>query len=384
MEKTQTQSAKASKTNILFVIADVAAGHRSGAEALARAIEKLEPSKYNIKIIDLFKLADIQPFNSLDTFHTLVSQNRWFEKFLDFWMWLTTVVQPFYQVFYLYFQWKMLAECRRIIAAEKPDLVISVHPFASMILNGIKARYPETAYKTATVITDLATFYRGWGDERAELISVPTATGRELVLSFGVQPEKIISPLFPIKPELREFRPKAEVLAELGFTPKRHTVLITGGGLGIKSMLKAISDLIKDVDLQLIIITGKVEFLRQQLQMRYRNYERVKVFGFVHNIQDYFNAADIVVTKPGPATILEVELFNKQAILTRKIGWQETGNVTYALENPNFRYIADNWQQLKVVAEELLLVNPPQNAKIERRQFDEAEQIARKLIELIN
>lgn len=384
MEKGIEKGKTTKKPKILFVIADVAAGHKSGAEAVHQAIEAIAPGQYNVKTIDLFKLADVQPFNSLDTFHTLVSQNRWFEKFLDFWMWLTTSILPFYEIFYYYMQWKMLEDARSIIAAEKPDLVVSVHPFASMLLRGIKSKYPETSYKTATVITDLATFYRGWGDLKAEQVFVPTNEGIERVISFGVAPDKISGPVFPIKPGISNFREKDTVMAELGFSPKRKTVLITGGGLGLKSMLKVINDLVMDTDLQLIIIAGKLSFFRQQLEMRYKNIERVKVFGFVSNIQDYFNVADVIITKPGPATILEAELFNKQVILTRKIGWQETGNITYALQNPNFHYIGERWQQLKTMIDKLWDSSAAKNVKIERRRFDEAQIIAKKLLSLIN
>jgi UDP-N-acetylglucosamine:LPS N-acetylglucosamine transferase len=377
------EEVKKAKPKVLFIIADVAAGHRSGAEAMAKAIQEKYDGKYETKVIDLFKLADVQPFNGLDLVHSLATVNRTVERLQDFGYRLSTEIKFTFDIYYQYMRFFMLKEAKKIIDAEDPDVVVSVHPFCSMVLRMIKENHPDVKYKTVSVVTDLVTIYRGWGDFRADLVISPTAKATNMLTKWGVPIEKIAYPLFPIKPELKNFRPREEVMAELGFSTRKHTILLTGGGFGLKSMMRALQDLARDVDLQLIVITGKLPFLQEQLEMKFKNFERIKIFGYVNNFQDYMNAADLVVTKPGPATVLESELFEKKAVLTRHVGYQEVGNIWYALHNKNFRHIHTNWGELKKTIYDLLEQEKSESEKLSRRKFDESFTIAEKIVALI-
>lgn len=68
---------------ILIVLADVGNGHRSAANALIQTFKNLN-SEHDIKAIDLFELADVQPFNSSNDTYSLVSKNYVFEEFNNF------------------------------------------------------------------------------------------------------------------------------------------------------------------------------------------------------------------------------------------------------------------------------------------------------------
>lgn len=99
---------------------------------------------------------------------------------------------------------------------------------------------------------------------------------------------------------------------------------------GVKTLNTAIKKILKDHrDLQMIIIAGKNDSFKNYLLNEHGHDENVAILGFVNNIQDYFNASDIMIGKPGPATILEFEIFNKKAILTKK-NWR-TGSRKYYL-----------------------------------------------------
>lgn len=89
---------------------------------------------------------------------------------------------------------------------------------------------------------------------------------------------------------------------------------------------------------------------------------------------------DIVIAKPGPATILELQRLNKKVIFTAPIGYQEYGNVDYLLKNPNFRYVGKEYCKLKKVIEELLnsdTVPYDDNMK-------DASDIGKRLVDLVN
>ncbi|MFW5703157.1 MAG: MGDG synthase family glycosyltransferase [Candidatus Dojkabacteria bacterium] len=383
MAQSNSKSNKTSskKVKILILLADVAAGHRSAAIALeAAAGASRFRDKCEIVSLDIFKLADIEPFNSLETVHTLVSENRWAEKFVDFWVQLTNLLEPIYDIYHWYMAARLLPRFKKIVDSEQPDVILSVHPFASMMLYSLKKSNPGR-YKTATAITDLVSFYRGWADREADLIFAPTHEAASRLEEFRVSSDRIEYPLFPINPNYKKARSKREVLKELGFSQSKKIILVTGGGLGLTSMLKVIDKLSRHEDWQVIVIAGKREFLKSQLEGKYADaiaQKRLAIFSFVGNFQDYLNLADVIVTKPGPATILEIELFQKPAVLTRPVGHQEQGNIRYALENPNLVRVGESFNNIEEIISNLLELKK----EYRRRSFEEANTIIEKLLKL--
>lgn len=367
---------------VLIAITDAGSGHRSAANALELAFTKLYPGDYEVKIVDLFKTADVEPFNTSDSFYSLVSRNRKFEVInnLGFKILNTEFAYTF---FYSYTIHRLYEECLKVIEEEQSDVIISTHPVVSMIMREIKLRNPKV--KSVTVITDLITLFRGWADDKADLVFAPTNDAVNTLVKMGVDVTKIIYPLFPLNPALASYRSKEEVIKELGFNATDPIVLITAGGVGINSIIKAIEMLAKSEQYQIIVIAGRLKVYRTKLEKLFASSMRVKVFGFVTTIQDYINACDIIVAKPGPATILEVELFKKKAVFTRRIGEQEIGNVDYLMRNPNFRYIDDDYSTLASTLNQLLKLQLREPAKpYNARSFDESEHIVKEVVKILN
>ncbi len=368
------------RKKILIALADVGNGHRSAANALLKTMEEMNIiDKYEVKVVDLFEVADVQPFNSSNETYTLVSKNKTFEAFNN------TLFRAFntsvgYDLFYWYTMTFMLKECTAIIEGEAPDLIITVHPIVNMIVNEVKKK-TGSKFKTVTVITDLVTLFKGWADTRTDLTSAPTERAYKLLLEWGLDKEKIIYPLFPINPSISKFAGVKETMSSLGFQNDLPLITLTGGGVGTYSLKKAMDIIKARQDCNVLVICGKSQSLYSEFTERFSSYSNIKIVGYVNNIQDYFNASEIIIGKPGPATILEIEIFNKKAILTRPVGQQEKGNVDYALDNKNFRYINENWDILDKTISELLA------QKIEatsRRSVSETETILTKSLALID
>lgn len=368
------------KKKVLILIGDVANGHRSAANALTESFEKIYPNDVEIETIDVFTVSkDTQPFYSADSTHLLISQNRTVE----------TVANFFFKLFntsfgYELFQWfiteRLCKTILQILEEEKPDVIITIHPIVSAALNKMKNE-GKFNIKTVTVITDLITLFRGWGDTSADLSFAPTHEAVNVLVNFGLDIKKIKYPFFPINPKMKEYQPKDIVLSGLDLDPTKTTILLTGGGFGIESLKKAIGNIEKKMsDIQLILIAGKNINFKSYLEDKYKNHKNVRILGYVNNMQDFINASDIVIGKPGPATILEFETFNKKAILTKKIGEQEIGNITYAESNPNFRYIGEDWGMLEETLKEL--INKPTEGT-QRRKFDECDTIAKEIYQLL-
>jgi len=365
------------KKKVLIVLADVGNGHKSAANAITNTFIEYYNDDYELKVIDLFEASDIQPFNSSAETHILISRNKIVENIFNF-IFNTLNKKIFFDIFNSYTLSRMLDECEKIVMNEKPDIVISVHPITSMILKGIKER--NNSFKYAVVITDLVSIFRGWADSSADLVFCGTSEAVNTIVRFGVDVNKIHYPLFPINPSLKDFKSKDTMLKILNLDETKLTILITGGGQGTVLLKDAIKRLANHNKYQVIVICGRSESLIEDLTYEYKNNPSIKILGFVNNIQDYLNLSDLIISKPGPATILEIELFAKKSILTRYIGLQEVGNISYALRNPRFRYIGSDWNRLQSTIDEIIHTKPNEVNGSERRSFDECKQIVDRII----
>lgn len=367
------------KKKVLIVIADIGNGHKSAADAITSVFQSKYGGEYELKTIDIYKEADIEPFNSADVSYKFLSQNRAYEKISNV-TWKFTNTFLGYKIYKAYFLGLIYKAAKAVIEEEKPDIVISAYPLASTIIN--QMRKDGAKFKYVVVITDLITMHKSWADESADLVTSPTPDAVKTLVNFGVDVNKVIYPFFPLKPELATFRPKEELLKELDFKAELPIILITGGGLGTKAISAAIQKLCNRDDIQVIVIAGKLDEYREELRERYKENKNVRVLGFVNNMFDYINACDIVIGKPGATTVMEIELFNKKAIYTRYIGVHDFGNIEYALRDPKIRYIADDWGKLEQSLDELIKFVPREADTKLKRSFNEAETIVSEIVKL--
>jgi UDP-N-acetylglucosamine:LPS N-acetylglucosamine transferase len=365
---------------VLIVIADIGNGHKSAADAITSMFIQKYSGDYSVKTIDLYKEADIEPFNSADISYKFLSQNKAYEKVSNL-IWNFTNTRLGYFFYKKYFLGLIYKAASEVIKKENPDIVISAYPLTSTVIN--QMRVDGSNFKYAVVITDLVTMHRSWADNSADLITCPTPDAVNTLVKFGVDINKVIYPFFPLKPELKNFRSNDQVLEELGFNSNLPVILLTGGGLGTKAIKQAIQKLANKQSLQLIVVAGRLSEFKKELDDIYGSNKNIKILGFVNNMYDYLNVCDIVIGKPGATTVSEIELFNKKAIFTRYIGVHDYGNVEYALRDPKIEYIGDDFSKLDQSLEKLLNFEPRDSDLKLKRNFNEVETIVKEIVKLV-
>jgi processive 1,2-diacylglycerol beta-glucosyltransferase len=379
LKRTDTNEKRTAK-RVLIVIGDAGGGHLSAANALTESFQRLYGNQFRVNVIDIFSLVNVRPYKNSAALYIKINKNRLAEFIYNF-VGLCVSNRFGYAIYRCYVNAKLYNETRKIIAGYNPDIVVANNSIITPLFQ--KMKQENARFKTVILVTDIVQIFRGWGDPDADLVISPTREATQRLIHYGVDPKKIHGPLFPINPRLRNFRPRHKVLEELGFQDKNmKTILVTAGGFGVLSLEDDVNDLIRDEQLQLIILAGRIEGFRKELEERYRNNPRIKILGFIDNIEDYYNVADLIIGKPGPATILEIELFQKKAVLTRRVGVQENGNTEFALRNPNFRAVGNHSKKLRKIVSELLAEK--EIPFTERRSFDESDQIVHKIAELAN
>jgi 1,2-diacylglycerol 3-beta-galactosyltransferase len=220
------------------------------------------------------------------------------------------------------------------IAHENPaDVVVSVH--------SVLTRPSMQAYLTLdrrppflTVVTDLVSTHMFWYEKQSELCMVPTQEAYERGLACGMRPEQMKITGLPVHPRFAEqLTSKEEARKELRWHPHLPAVLMVAGGEGmgpIYETARAINAL--SLNCQLVIVAGKNRALHHKLANSEWN-QMTHIYPYVTNMPRLMAAADILVTKAGPATISEACIAGLPMIISDYIPGQEDGNVTFVVEN---------------------------------------------------
>ena len=85
-------------------------------------------------------------------------------------------------------------------------------------------------------------------------------------------------------------------------------VLVSGGGWGIGDLEGAIDVCLAGDDPMVACITGRNEVVREKLEQRFGDNERVRVIGFTEQMSDWMAAADVMVHATAGLTVLEAHI----------------------------------------------------------------------------
>jgi processive 1,2-diacylglycerol beta-glucosyltransferase len=107
----------------------------------------------------------------------------------------------------------------------------------------------------------------------------------------------------------------------------RPLLLVTGGGLGIGVEEAADAALAgAPAEVRVAAICGRNQAARERLQARAQTEPRLRVEGFVRNMEEWLAAADAVSGKAGGLFTSEALALGKPLVLTRPIPGAEEGN----------------------------------------------------------
>ncbi|MBI3943015.1 MAG: glycosyltransferase [Chloroflexi bacterium] len=315
---------------ILILFSDTGGGHRSAAEAIISAYNLHWPGQFESQMVDFLKTCIPPPLNSGgNLYRPTVNSASWLWGFL--WR-FTNRPYP-----YRYGS-RMMARLgqsrmRALIVAEKPDVVVSVHPLANhLTLSVLATIHPRIPY--VIVVTDLFSAHRTWYHPKADLIVAPTTGAYDLGIQYGISPERLKVTGLPVHERFLEeiTISKTEMKARLGLPADKPVVLLISGGEGmgpIFAMAQAVAQ--SGAALHLVVIAGRNTGLKMQLEKAVWPVSTTFT-GFVRNMHEWMRAADLLITKAGPGTISEALISGLPMILFDYIPGQEEGNVTFVVE----------------------------------------------------
>lgn len=242
------------------------------------------------------------------------------------------------------------------IDSEAPDLIVSTHAFCLGGLAELKKKRPKP-FSLAAAFTDYSV-NSFWIHPEVDLYFVGAMKLKEKLMNeYSIQEDKVHVTGIPIDPKFDERIDKDRLRSKLGISQTSLNVLVMGGGLGLapyEDILTGLS-MVKATDLVVTVITGKNHQAKQRLedwaQQKKLSYTLI-LLDYVHNINEWMAAADILIGKPGGLTVSEALACEVPLLIYKPIPGQEERNSQFLLDS-GIAFRADNIKQLAEVVEKL-------------------------------
>ena len=313
------------RLNIMY--ADTGGGHRATSQAVidglkARYGEGVEPV-----LFDGLRTYAPWPVSHLDDMYPWMSGMS--KTWGDGW---TALNNPDVARRFMKGWWPYVRDAAIKMMQEPCDAVVNVQPLytypALWAMDHIGIRRPFV-----TMVSDLIVVHALWCDPSTDAFLVPTELSHERAIQNRIPPEKIkvvglpIRLSFAIPPQ-----PKPVVRQRLGLADK-PTIILMGGGQGLGGVFEIAEAIGRSgLDMQLIVVAGRNKKLKEQLDGAHWPID-LRPYGFVQDIPDLMNAADVLITKAGPTTICEAFTRNLPIIISGYIPSQEDQNADYVIQN---------------------------------------------------
>ncbi|MEL6307942.1 MAG: glycosyltransferase [Chloroflexota bacterium] len=335
------------KKRVLLLMSDTGGGHRAAAEAIRDGLyKKYGENRIEAELLDVFRNSNF-PMNYFPDFYPWVirhSKKSWGVgyKMLNTRRRAAVLSRTMYLA--------NRARFKEMVRENPVDVVVCVH---SLIARPALQAWLSFEQRPPfiTVVTDLVSTHSTWYDKQADHTMVPTQAAFDRGLRYGMPANKMSVTGLPVNPSFMEtLKGKTQARDKLGWEQDKTTVLMVAGGDGMGPLwetARAINALEKDI--QLVVIAGRNETLKSKLDKASWN-QPTHIYPFVRNMPELMDAADVIVTKAGPATITEAAIAGLPMILMDAIPGQEDGNVTYVIENDAGAWAPEPAQVASVLA----------------------------------
>ena len=162
----------------------------------------------------------------------------------------------------------------------------------------------------------------------------------------------------PISPKFSLKHNREELVKKFGLNPSRPIILAMGGGQGLGPLNKIVSAFKKmRINSQLAVVAGSNKKLYRKLERKAKSYsKKIFLYGFINNIDELMEIANIIITKAGGLTTAEAFCKGLPMVIIKPLPGQEEINTTYFLNKGAAVKITDDKLILQFLQD--LLSNP--------------------------
>jgi len=325
---------KTDKQKYFLLYLKTGAGHLAPARSIANYFSAVHGDSIEPVLIDGLTDAKSFPRSIIEKgYRLLQARAKWYYEFL----YATNKFPPIGYLNVAIANFFIKPYLRKRIAEERPAKIVIFHFFLIApvfdILKELNYQIP-----VITAVTDPFTAHPLWFQQQEQrfivfserlrkyCIEIRNIPGTQLQVFPFIIDEKFSTSL-PVS-KIKEIKQK------YGFTHEKKCVLIIGGGDGIPHGKAILQHLLRaSLDVEIAIVCGKNRELHAVALELQQQYPSLKVFGFVDFVYELLNASDIVITKCGASTIMEILMMKKIPIINDYIWEQELGNMEFVRDN---------------------------------------------------
>lgn len=318
---------------ILIIYSMAGIGHKKAAMAVKAAFDELAPKDTEVRLIDALDYTN--PFFKwfyLQSYLFMVNKTPTLWG-ISYYLTDNPIINIFVSKLRKLNNWANSGKLREYLLSWKPDAVISTHFFASEVIGNMKKRGTIEA-KLITVVTDFR-LHSWWVADNTDAYVVACEDTRKDLIRWKVEDSKIKVLGIPVEPVFSKPVNGRAVLEKCGLGDDRLTILVIGGGFGvgpIETIVRTIDGLSRPV--QIVTICGHNDELVRKLEALKPTFkDKVVVLGFVNNVYEYMEIADLLISKSGGITVSESLAKELPMLVISPIIGQETRNSRFIVSH---------------------------------------------------
>lgn len=151
----------------------------------------------------------------------------------------------------------------------------------------------------------------------------------------GIDRQKLIPTGIPVSQKFLNKKNKAQARTELGLNNSDQIFLLMSGSMGFGDLLDTTRYIFENgnENTRVIAITGHNEELYKSFEKEFKKEKRLILLGFTDKVNDYLDASDVLLTKPGGLSSTEALAKGIALIHTAPIPGCESENVQFFTEH---------------------------------------------------
>jgi processive 1,2-diacylglycerol beta-glucosyltransferase len=309
---------------ILILTAGYGEGHNSAARGIRDGLRKVSPEGVHVELHDLF--AETYGFvNDWARVAYMAMINRTPQVWGVIYRWLDRQ-EKFAGDFRVFFNLKNYL--RRLLDRVQPDVIVSVYPAYSHMLDELLGWEGAPQHKRIVLITDSISVNAIWYRCSADYFILPNEVSAEVLLTAGVPAEKVKTFGFPVSPIFAQ--PGEIRLPPSDETGRRVLYIINAANSAAPDLVRRLAGL---PEIQLTVTVGRNAGLKLSVEkIRQTVTQEFEAVDWSDELPRLLRANHLVISKAGGATVQEAMCAGCPMIVNHVIPGQEEGNARYIME----------------------------------------------------
>jgi processive 1,2-diacylglycerol beta-glucosyltransferase/1,2-diacylglycerol 3-beta-galactosyltransferase len=315
----------------IFFYLKTGGGHLAPAKAVAEKITAKSKRSLEILLVDSLSEANTVVRKIIeDGYKNAVNRAIWTFEFL----YALHKIKVISQVTASLISYFIKPGVEKLILENKPEKIVVFHYFIVKPVYEIIRKH-SLSIPVITVVTDPFTAHPIWFLQKGQNYIIFSDLLKNKCINQGISINNL--KVFPYVLDQKFSRKLSDsrtliIRRDLGFKPFSRIILIMGGGDGMPRGKRILENIVaKNMDAEIAIVCGKnmklydnVMILKNKFQLN-----NLKVYGFIDFIHSLINISDVVITKCGASTSMEILLMGKVSVINNYIWEQEKGNMEF-------------------------------------------------------